>query len=188
VPVQHIGHPFESAIHLDSGPSWSFVHFRVSVCVTRVFLHGRVFSPTINPQPRGPVVALCLTPSSKPLWHGWNCLKHSESDSSAQFNYTPLMKLGGILFYTRPCVCACMPPIICRENRWDYFTEIWCEEDTYFRNSTFSGLQAPAGHLENQAGWWLSTISCPLCNSFREICMGDVSGDKGVSRCRIALI
>jgi hypothetical protein len=64
-------------------------------------------------------------------------------------------------------LCACVRPINYRENRWGYFTEIWCEDaygqyDFHFCNSIF---WPPGDHHENQAGRRLSTISCPLCNS-----------------------
>jgi hypothetical protein len=59
--------------------------------------------------------------------------------------------MGGILFYTRPSVRRAVRHANYRENRWDYFTEICCE-DTYAqyprmffsfsRFDLFSGLQA----------------------------------------------
>jgi hypothetical protein len=82
----HTRHPWTSFL-----PP-SFVHFRVPVSVTRVFLHGRVASPTHNPQPGGPVVSLCLTPSPKPVWHGWTCQKHKTAVNIA-FGITRVHKL-----------------------------------------------------------------------------------------------
>jgi hypothetical protein len=97
------------------------------------------------------------------------------------------------VIYTRPCVCASdqLPLGLFHWNlMWGlYLWAIWSE---VFFNFAIRPIFWPlGGHLENQAGRRLSTISCPFCNSarfFREICMGDVPGDKGVSRERIVLM
>jgi hypothetical protein len=67
-----------------------------------------------------------------------------------------LSKLGVCCFtLICACVCAFMRPIKYRENRWDYFTEIWCE-DTYGDFTYFLASRWPSwkSHFYGGYVWW----------------------------------
>jgi hypothetical protein len=72
--------------------------------------------------------------------------------------YTPANEVRGCTV-----LHSSVRPINCWENRWDYFTEIWCEDtsirsDFFFIFAILPIFWPPGSHLENQAGGRLSTI------------------------------